>query len=201
MRLFADRGTTQLSLTEVAAEAGIARGTIYNNIPNPEALFSEVASDLADEMIARIEQTLSGVDDPGTRLATGVRLFVRRAHEERHWGRFIARFAMGRNDLQRLMEAPPARDVTLLLDQGNGDSGPARVKALVAMLTGSTLAAINAVIEGHQTWRDAGELTSEYLLLAAGLPAKRAARISRERLPDLVQYSTPNNNSVSRRAK
>ena len=32
LRLFADNGTTHASVTELAQAAGLARGTIYNNV-------------------------------------------------------------------------------------------------------------------------------------------------------------------------
>ena len=44
VRLFADNGTTHASVTELAQAAGLARGTIYNNVENLDALFEEVAS-------------------------------------------------------------------------------------------------------------------------------------------------------------
>ena len=93
MRIFAEHGSTHASVTEIAQAAGLARGTIYNNIANLDSLFEEVATTLGDEMHERIGLSFQASDDPALRLARGVRFFVRRAHEEPHWGRFIVRFA------------------------------------------------------------------------------------------------------------
>ena len=93
VRFFAEQGTTHASVTELAQAAGLARGTIYNNVANLDSLFEEVATALGDEMHARILASFEAMDDPALRLACGIRFFVRRAHEEPHWGRFIVRFA------------------------------------------------------------------------------------------------------------
>ena len=39
MQLFAENGGRQVTVSELAAAAGIARGTIYNNFESPEQLF------------------------------------------------------------------------------------------------------------------------------------------------------------------
>ena len=54
VRFFAERGTTHASVTELAQAAGLARGTIYNNVANLDSLFEEVATALGDEMHGRI---------------------------------------------------------------------------------------------------------------------------------------------------
>src|SRR6476659_3407004 len=104
LRLSAERGAAAISISELADAAGIARGTIYNNIADPDALFSDVAAGLAGEMVIRTEATMAAIDDPAARLATGLRLFVRRAHEEPDWGRFIVRFTLTDGALQGMMD-------------------------------------------------------------------------------------------------
>ena len=111
MRFFAERGTTHASVTELAHAAGLARGTIYNNVDNLDSLFEEVATALGDEMHARILASFESMDDPARRLACGIRFFVRRAHEEPHWGRFIVRFAFTTSTMRSLLSGPPARDL------------------------------------------------------------------------------------------
>lgn len=186
LRLFAENGGSEINVSDLAEAAGIARGTIYNNIKDPENLFGEVASSLSLEMVARVEATIGDVADPIERLALGIRLFVRRAHEERDWGKFLVRFAMNNALLRGLTHEPPARDVMRAIESGRFKVDPARAPALVSVLTGSTLAAMNAVITGEQTWRDAGSGTAELFLRAGGLPVAEARRIARLELPPLA---------------
>lgn len=187
MRLFAERGVTQVTVKELAEAAGVARGTIYNNGGDVEALFEAVAARLNDEMTARVDATLEGIDDPARRIAAGVRLFVRRAHEDTTWGRFVARFSLTAPTMRALLAAGPSRDLergarARRLSLRRGQLVPA-----LTMLSGSVLAAIVMVVDGRQTWREAGSSTAELYLRAAGVPADEARAISAEALPPLAE--------------
>ena len=82
LRLFAERGVTQVNVSDLAEAASVARGTIYNNLASTDLLFEEVASQLETEMLARTAMSFESIEDPAERLANGIRLFIRRAHEE-----------------------------------------------------------------------------------------------------------------------
>ena len=186
IRLFAERGADVVTVSELADAAGIARGTVYNNIRNPDALFSDIAGGLAGEMIARVEATMAGIDDPVTRLSTGLRLFVRRAHNEPDWGRFMVRFLLSHDALRHMMDNPPARDIAQSIETARFKTEPAKIKALVSMLAGSVQASMYAVLSGHQTWREAGSDAAELFLRAGGVGAIEAKRIARSDLPQLA---------------
>jgi AcrR family transcriptional regulator len=191
LRLFAENSGSEVSVSDLAEAAGIARGTIYNNIDDPENLFAEVAASLSREMLARAEATMQGVEDPVERMATGLRLFVRRAHEEQDWGRFLVRFSFGHAALQLLMLEAPARDIAQAIEAGRFKVEAAKVPALVMMLAGSTIAAMNAVIRGDQAWRELGSTTAELFLRAGGVSAAEARRVSRLDLPPLAPAPPP----------
>jgi len=191
LRLFAENGGAEIAVSDLAEAAGIARGTIYNNINEPENLHGEVAAALAAEMIARTEEAMRGIDDPAQRIATGLRLFVRRAHEEQDWGRFLVRFALSNAVLSAMMHGPPARDIERALANGRFKADAAKTPSLVTMLNGATLSAMNAVIRGEQTWRDAGGATAELFLRAGGLSASEARRIAQADLPSLPPATHP----------
>lgn len=184
LRLFAENGASEINISDLADVAGIARGTVYNNIQEPENLFGEVAAALSEEMLARTEATMEGLSDPAERVATGLRLFLRRAHEERDWGRFLVRFAFNNARLVDALRAPPARDIARAIDSGRFRIGADKTPSLLSLLTGGTISAMNAVINGDQTWRDAGANAAELFLRAAGLSAGEARRVaSTELLP------------------
>lgn len=185
LRLFAENGGSEITVSDLAQAAGIARGTIYNNIEAPENLFGEVAAALSREMIWRVEATMQDIDDPAQRLATGLRLFIRRAHDDQDWARFLTRFALSDGGLRSMMREPPARDIARAIATGRFKTEPAKAPALVSLLTGGLLAAMNAVISGDQTWREAGETAAELFLRAAGASAAEARRLSRTDLPAL----------------
>ena len=71
MKLFTERGVTKVSISELAAAAGMARGTIYSHVPDVDRLFEEVAGQLAREMTERVVAGFAGISDPAQRLAIG----------------------------------------------------------------------------------------------------------------------------------
>lgn len=186
IRLFAERGGQDISVSDLALAAGVARGTVYNNIARPEALFDEVAAGLAREMHGRITASMAAITDPAVRLTTGVRMFVRRAHEEPYWGRFIVRFGANDDTLRKMMDAPPAADVALGIESGRFQIAPSQLEPVVAMVGGAALAAMQTVLCGRLTWRAAGSEVSELLLRALGVPFAEAHAIAHAELAPLA---------------
>ncbi len=188
LQLFAERGVTQVSVSELAEAAGVARGTIYNNLEQPEALFESVAAALAADMDQRIQQVFAAVDeDPAVRLATGIRLWIRRAHAEPHWGRFLARFAFSNASLQALWTGPPVADLLKGLQNGRYAFRQDQLPSVVAMIAGSVLGGVFMVLEGHRTWRDAGADCVELVLIALGLPREEARALAAADLPAMPE--------------
>ena len=185
LRLFAEKGSPEVSVSELAEAAGVARGTIYNNLDSPERLFETVAAQLADEMNDRVVATYQRVKDPAVRLAMGIRLYVRRAHEEPHWGRFLIQFGMNSASLRKMWAGSPLRDVMLGIERKRYAVTKEQAPTVLGVMAGSTLSAILMVIEGVKTWRDAGSETAELILRALGLKASEAREIAHAELPEL----------------
>lgn len=186
LRLFAERGPGEVNVSELAAAAGVARGTVYNNLANPDDLFGEVAAALAHEMYARVTATSTGLTDPAARVATGMRLFVRRAALEPDWGRFLTRFGHSSEMLRRILDAPPSADLRAGVAAGRFDPGPAAERDLAGLTNGLALAAMHSVLAGHQGWREAGSNAAFLALRALGLAAPEARAIAETELPDLA---------------
>jgi len=187
LRLFAEKGSSEVSVSELAAAAGVARGTIYNNLESPEHLFQQVAAQLADEMDERAAASYAGIEDPAVRIAIGMRLYVRRAHEEPHWGRFLVNFGYTNDALRKLFSGPPMRDLMLGLQSQRFDFRLDQGLGALGIIGGSTLSAILGVLEGLRTWRDAGSDAAELALRALGVPVAQAREISLRELPPLTE--------------
>ena len=186
LRLFAERGPGEINVSELAAAAGVARGTVYNNLARPDDLFGEIAAALAHEMYARVSATSIGIADPAARVATGMRLFVRRAALEPDWGRFLTRFGHSSEMLRAVLDAPPSEDLRAGVAAGRLDPGPAGPRDLVGLTSGLALAAMHSVLAGHQGWREAGSHAAFLALRALGLPTAEARAIADSQLPDLA---------------
>lgn len=191
IRLFIERGAVQLGVSDLATEAGVARGTVYAYLSATEPLFESVASKLTSEMHERASASANTEAPPAQRLAEGIRFFIRRAHEEPQWGRFILRFAFSEKSLQGMWAGPPMRDLLAGIEVGQYSIGPEQVPAAIAMMAGSVLGAMFLVLEGHKSWREAGSDTAELVLRAFGVPPDDARAIASAELPEFVPNRTP----------
>ncbi|MDI1258695.1 MAG: TetR/AcrR family transcriptional regulator [Aquabacterium sp.] len=191
LRLFAERGVTQVNVKELALAAGVARGTIYAHVSEPERLFEDVAGQLAAEMNERVALSFQGVVDPAHRLANGIRFYVRRAHEEPDWGRFINRFAFANPSMQQMWNGQPVQDLMNGVLEGRYRFQTAQLPSVVGLVAGGVLGAILLVLEGHQTWRAAGSDTAELVLIALGIHPYEAKSLATHELPALPDRSAP----------
>ena len=185
LRLFAEKGSTQLSVRELADAAGLARGTIYNHYGSLEALFEKVAAAVVFEMQQRLSHLLGETEEPATQLALSMRATVRRAHDEPHWGRFINRFGVSEPTLQMIWNGPLMDNLQHGVAKGRYDLSSDQIPAAGAHIGGSLLAAMLLVLEGHRTWRAASSDVAELSLRALGLSRAEAQRLAALDLPPL----------------
>lgn len=187
MRLFARKGADRVTVSDLAEEAGVARGTVYSAVPDPGALFEEIAGDLANEMQDRVRASMVDITDPPCRLSCGIRLFIRRAHEEPQWGRFIVHFGFSNTALRGLLTSASADDLMQGISSGRYAIRPEQATSLMAMIGGATLSGMMLVQEGYKTWREASSEIAELILTSLGIEREEARRIAGEDLPALAR--------------
>ncbi len=185
LKLFVAKGSTQLTVSELATAAGVARGTIYNQLGDGSDLFEEVAEHLVQEMSKRLSGIYQDIDDPALRMAIGIRHYVRCAHEEPDWARFVIRFAYTSGPLQRLWVGGPGENLRLGVQHGRYTVRRSQMRTVLGMIVGGVLSAMAAVCEGDETWRAAGCDTAELLLVALGIDRKEARALASAPLPPL----------------
>jgi AcrR family transcriptional regulator len=186
IRLFVKKGTTQLTISELAQAANVARGTLYRNVGSMSDLFDRVVAEFSAGLHQRVSASFAGIDDPAARLATGLRLWVRYAYENPTVGRFAVRFGLSEESLRAVMTGPPMRDISAGVAAGRYDIGPVSVDSIASLALGATVSAMWMVLEGHQTWREAGSSTAELVLRAMGIEPAEAREISTTELPRLA---------------
>lgn len=184
-RLFASKGAPQVNILDLAQEAGVARGTIYSNIESLEALHDAVASHLAREMHDRVKKSFDSIADPAQRLANGIRMFIRRAHEDPQWGAFIYKFAMSSSALREMFISQASIDLLNGLASGRYKFQKAQLLSVITFISGSVLGSIFLVLEGHRTWRESGTDTAELILRSLGVSEDEARWLATKELPEL----------------
>lgn len=190
LKIFAEKGSAQITISTLAEVSGVARGTIYNNDINPNTLFEDIATQLTQEMNARVLKTLGTEPDSAIRISKGIRMYIRRAYEEPEWGRFICKFAFSAKSLMGLWvgEQSLLPDLQAGLEHKKYRFKEAQISAVLALISGSVLSSIFLTIEGYKSWREQGTEISELILIALGLDeteANEIANIELDTLKDL----------------
>lgn len=186
LRLFAATGSTQISISELAQAAGVARGTVYNNLAAPENLFEEIANQLACEMHQRVLASFAQIDDPAQRMANGARFFIRRAHEEPDWGKFLCRFAFSTASMHETLNGTLAAQMLCGMQAGRFQFRAEQLPSVLGLVGGTVLSSMLLVREGLRTWRDAGSDCAELLLRALGVAPDEARALAQTELPPLA---------------
>lgn len=148
-------------------------------------LFDRVVGEVTADLHRRVSASFATIDDSATRLATGIRMWVRYAHENPQLGRFAVKFGLGEETLRSWMTGPPSSDVDAGVAAGRYQLGEVGVDSVASLVLGATVSAMWMVLEGHQTWREAGSSTAELVLRALGIDAEEAHRIATDPLPVL----------------
>lgn len=182
LQIFATKGSKEINISELAKQAGVSRGSIYNHVDQNTCLFEQIVADTSRDMYERTVASIDGIDDPAQRLASGVRMFIRRSHDEPHWGRFMVKFALNNEPLRDILTGIIERGI----ETKRFSLAPSKTQSAVAMLAGTTLSSMLFVQEGHLTWRQAGTDASELILRALGLAETDAINIAHLELPDLA---------------
>lgn len=187
IRLFSETGSNEINVSELAEYAGVARGTIYNNVKSLDTLFNEVTANLAAEMNRRIVDSLPDDSRPEERLASGIRLYIQRAHNEPVWGKFITRFAYSDEAFQAFWESSvPLIDLQLGVEGNAYDVHEEQLNSMMSFIGGACISAMTLVRQGIKTWRDAGSDCAEFVLRGLGLSPDEAKDLASRELPPLA---------------
>lgn len=180
LRIYARKGTGELALNELAEEAGVSNGTVYNYFRTRDDVLTAVGLDLADQLSHRVAAVSLGVTNGAERLAIGVRTFLLRTQEDPDWARALLGVVHYGEGMRTALSAYVRGDLDIGRLQGDFHYGSEDMA--LALVIGTTMAAITAVVEGRQL-PQVDSIVAEMILLGLGLPAREAARIARLPMP------------------
>lgn len=189
LRLFAEHGGSSLAVSDVAREAGLSRGTIYNNLDDPSGLYDLVCGTVSEEFESSIVAATAQMSDPAEKISAAIRLCVRRVHDEPHWGRFIARYAMLDTRIGQFWGRMPADELRRGLIAGRFNIHRDQVASITASAGGATFGAMTLVLDGHRTWRQAGSDSAEIILRGIGIDRAEARSITQKELDPLPRVA------------
>jgi len=91
-KLFCRHGLDGASVEEVAQDAGYTKGAFYSNFKSKEDLFLVMLDERFGEQLDRIEQQLSGAEEPGEEARHAAEDFISSFRGEEEWKRLYFEF-------------------------------------------------------------------------------------------------------------
>lgn len=180
LRLFARQDVAATALQELASEAEVSTGTIYNYFRTREELAEAVGVAMASEFSETISHRSEGISSGSRRLAIGVRMFIRQAHADPQWASALVRVIHFDRAMHSQLAGYVLADLRAGLEEGvfrYADEGIA-LDLVVSVATG----AMRAAMEGRALDEHDIKVT-EMVLLALGAPAAKAKKIAALPLP------------------
>lgn len=180
LRLLARKEAGEIALLDVAAEAEVSNGTIYNYFRTRDEVLEAVGLTLADEFSDAISALSSNVHSGAQRLAIGVRMFIRRAADDHQWANALLRII----PIDQAMRSRLADRVLDDLREGQREGALRFEDEGVALdvVVSCTTGAMRSVVEGRAVAEHDVRVT-EMILKALGATPARAKKIAIQPLP------------------
>jgi AcrR family transcriptional regulator len=103
-QVVAQKVAESVTIDDIIATAGVARGTFYNYFQSRDEALLALAIALRDGMQQRMSRQPMELDDPAERLAIAVRQLLHRAIQDPTWGWVVFRIGLAINPFSELME-------------------------------------------------------------------------------------------------
>ena len=179
LKLYVDTGGKHLNVSDLAKEAGVARGTVYNNITDLDGYFDMVATRIREEMSSRLEPLVHERADPAMQLAAILRSILEGVHEDRLMGQFLLVFSMNEPILRKYWAGQPADTLRSGVESGRFLVEENMITTSLAQIAGAAFSVMILVINGRKSWREAGFELTFIQLRAFGLSGEDATEIAR----------------------
>jgi AcrR family transcriptional regulator len=178
-RLFASREPGAVSIDEIVAMAGVAKGTFYNHFKDKHDISNHVALTIRHEIRDRIADAKIVSKDPAVHLAIAHALFMHMAVVNPSRGSILITMLAGASNL----DAPMNARVRMTLEQGlsSGRLTFGSLQGALSFVLGVVYAGIRGVMETSASERQR-EYVSELITLSLtglGLARSEADEIAR----------------------
>lgn len=182
LRIYAEKGVSELLLNELAEKAEVSNGTVYNYFKSREALLEAVGMALADQFSNQITKLSQDITLGVERVAIGARMFIRKGRLDPVWAGAVVSVFQYDSKIRTAVANNLLGDLQLGLQQGMFHY---RSEAIALTLVASaTTGMMAAILDGYEQ-PDCDIILVEMLLMGLGVDAVEAQRIARLPLPDL----------------
>ena len=181
LRIYARKGVGELALNELAAEAEVSNGTIYNYFTTREEVLSAVGISLVEQFSRLIDSTMAGIEPAPQRVSIAMRMLIERGFTDPDWAAAIVRVMHFDTGMRSAAIEFLRADLQAGLRQGSFSYSDEQVA--LELFVSVSLGALRSVVEGRAAV-DRGSKTAEMTLRALGVSAAEAAHFANLPLPE-----------------
>jgi AcrR family transcriptional regulator len=180
LRIYARKGVGELALNELAAEAEVSNGTVYNYFATRDEVLSAVGVALIEDFSRMIDATMRDLVIAPQRVAAAMRMIIEHGAADRDWAAAIVRVMHFDEGMRSAGIEFLRADLEAGLEQGAFSYRDEQVA--LEMFLSVMLGALRSVVEGRAA-ADRASQTAEILLRALGVPAEQAQHFASLPLP------------------
>lgn len=182
--LFGIRGFGNVSIDEITARAGVAKGTFYNHFADKADIANHIALDIRTGLRERIGQIKSVSPDPARHLAIAISQFLLLAVQQPNRALILVSLMNDATDLHSPMNAPVL--LTLQNGEATGRFKLASEQSCLIMVLGIVSVGIRSLIE-QPTQRPFARISElvVHALRALGLDWDDANQVAAEAVQQL----------------
>lgn len=182
LRIYAHKGVGELALNELAAEARVSNGTVYNYFTTREEVLTAVGVALIEDFSRLIDATMSNLVNAPQRVAAAMRMIIERGVTDPDWAAAIVRVMHFDAGMRSAGIEFLRADLQAGVNQGAFSFSDEQVA--LELYISVMLGALRSVVEGRAA-PDRASQTAEITLRALGVTAAEARHFANLPLPQV----------------
>jgi AcrR family transcriptional regulator len=180
LRIYACKGVGEMALNELAEEAGVSNGTVYNYFRTREEVLDAVGIALADQLSHQVVEASIGITQGVERMAIGIRRFILQSTQDPQWASALISVARYAEGMLSALANYVRGDLQLGLRQG--DFRYAHEEVALGVVLSATMGAMTAIVNGMKI-DNHDSLIAEMILMALGVDVGKARSIATMPMP------------------
>lgn len=175
LAIYSRKGVAELTLYELAEEAGVSNGTVYNYFKDKEEVLAAVGIAIATQVSEHLLDFNSITPSGVARVSRGVRAYILRAIEQPEWTKALIRVLRYAEGMRAALATYILADLRTGFEQG--DFKYADEDVAVDLVISCAASAMVMITEGKAIDQH-DSVVAEMVLLALGAPAEKAKQIA-----------------------
>jgi AcrR family transcriptional regulator len=181
-KIMTEKGVEAATMLEIAEQADVGAGTVYNYFKSKDELAVAVLETLMHDLALRIEEVTNTFEDPAQVYAYGIRTVLDTATSDVRWAQMLNRSEVIADAMFRMMGPFAIRDLRLASQAGRFEVSNAE---LVWRLTTHALIGASLAITTGQIPANASDQIIVRLLCMTGIGANAAVELAARPRPAL----------------